>query len=201
MVAECGTKRAMDGRRGKRAQRPLDRARLDELALRYVGRYATTRSKLVSYLKRKLRERGWDGEAEPDPAAIAERLSRLSYIDDRAFALARASAHSARGLGQRRLAGALRSAGVGEDDGADALRQAAAEAFDSALRYARRRRLGPFAIAAAADRKARDKAIAAMARAGHRFEVAAAIVDLPQGNSATLDDALEELRERFAFGS
>lgn len=194
MVAECGTKRAMHGRGNRRAAKPLDQARLDELALRYVGRYATTRSKLTSYLRRKIAERGWAGEEAAEPAAVAERLARLGYVDDSAFALAKASAHSARGLGKRRLAGALRSAGVEADDGEAAFRLAEEEALDAALRCARRRRLGPFATARPDDRKARERAIAAMIRAGHRFDLSAAIVDLPLGDSVALD----ELRERFA---
>ncbi len=194
MVGDCGTKRAMD-RRGKSwAARPLDEAGLEQLALRYVGRYATTRSKLASYLQRKIKERGWEGRADPAPPAIAERLAGLGYIDDHAFALSRASAHSARGLGRRRLAGALRSAGVMEDDGEDAFRLADEEAFESALRCARKRRLGPFAASPPADRKQREKAVAAMIRAGHRFDLAAAIVDCRRGDPA----AIEELRERFA---
>ena len=54
---------------------PLDRKGLEELALRYVGKYATTRAKLTSYLARKLRERGWSHSAEPDLEAIANRFS------------------------------------------------------------------------------------------------------------------------------
>ena len=184
----------MDRRGKRRAARPLDEVGLEQLALRYVGRYATTRAKLAAYLQRKIKERGWEGRADPMPTAIAERLASLGYIDDRAFALAKASAHSARGLGKRRLAGALRSAGVVADDGEDAFRLAEDEAFESALRCARRRRIGPFAAAPAIDRKQRERAVAAMIRAGHRFELAAAIVD------CRADDprALDELRERFA---
>ena len=40
---------------------PLDEAGLNELALAYVARYATSRAKLLAYLARKLRERGWGG--------------------------------------------------------------------------------------------------------------------------------------------
>ena len=184
----------MEGRGKRRAARPLDEAGLEQLALRYVGRYATTRAKLASYLQRKIKERGWDGRADPKPSAIAERLAGLGYIDDRAFALAKASSHSARGLGKRRLAGALRSAGVVEDDGEEAFRLAEDEALESALRCARRRRLGPFAAAPATDRKQREKAIGALIRAGHRFDLAAAIVDC----RADDPQALDELRERFA---
>ena len=39
-------KGVMASNKARRAIPPLDRKRLDELALRYVGRYATTRAKL-----------------------------------------------------------------------------------------------------------------------------------------------------------
>ena len=65
-----------------RKPHPLNSAKLDELALSHVGRFATTRGKLEAYLARKIRERGWDDEAEPQPAAIAARFVELGYIDD-----------------------------------------------------------------------------------------------------------------------
>ena len=45
-----------------RAPKPLDAPRLEELALAYVARFATSAAKLETYLRRKLRERGWEGE-------------------------------------------------------------------------------------------------------------------------------------------
>ena len=104
---------------------PLDLARLEELALRYVGRYATTRVKLIGYLARKLRERGWAGAREPDLEALAGRFSELGYVDDAAYALAKSHALSSRGYGKRRLEDKLRMAGVGDEDGAAAREHAA----------------------------------------------------------------------------
>ena len=75
--------------RQKRTPRPLDAARLDELALAYVARFAASGAKLESYLKRKLRERGWAGEGAPPIAALVERFNQRGYINDRAFAVAR----------------------------------------------------------------------------------------------------------------
>jgi uncharacterized membrane protein (UPF0127 family)/cold shock CspA family protein len=106
----------MAHRRGKRARPPLDSARLGELALGYVGRFATTRARLSSYLERKVRERGWAGQAPPDFEAVAEQLASLGYIDDAAFALSKARSLTARGYGSRRVGQSLRAAGVGEDD-------------------------------------------------------------------------------------
>jgi regulatory protein len=52
--------------------------------------------------------------------------------------------------------------------------------LDAALRFAERRRIGPFG-SCGSDPKAREKAIGAMVRAGHSFALAKAIVDWPPG--------------------
>ena len=47
-----------------RSKRPLGAVKLDELALAYVARFATSRAKLTRYLSRKVRESEWvDGFA------------------------------------------------------------------------------------------------------------------------------------------
>jgi len=66
----------------RRALPPLDESKLNELAQRYVGRFATTRAKLSSYLRRKVRERGWDGARPPDVEAAAERLAASRTASD-----------------------------------------------------------------------------------------------------------------------
>ena len=191
MVGECGTKRAM-ARPPSRPPKELDEQALGTLALRYVERFATTRAKLVVYLRRKLRERGWSGSRPADPQALAERFADLGYVDDAAFALAKARSLASRGYGRRRVSNTLRQAGVGEEDGAAALDHADEEKVSAALSFAERRRLGPFAVVVPADPKARDKALKAMLRAGHGFALARAIVALAPG--AAVDP--EELAER-----
>ncbi|THD37745.1 MAG: regulatory protein RecX [Sphingomonas sp.] len=165
---------------------PLDRPALERLALRYVERFATTRSRLTDYLRRKIRERGWDGEAA-DPAAIAERMAELGYIDDRLYGEAKANAMARRGLGARRVAGALHQAGIKGED-AEAIAPGVAErALDSAIAFARRRRIGPFAMEVA-DRPLREKQIGAMLRAGHAPALARQIVQMAPGDDpANLD--------------
>jgi regulatory protein len=159
---------------------PLGAKQLEELALRYVGRYATSRAKLSSYLARKIRERGWGGEREPDVEALARRFCDLRYVDDSAYALMKSQSLSSRGYGRRRVDEKLRADGIGEEDSAPALDHADAHAVDAALRYARRRRIGPFATTEV-DSKQREKAIAAMVRAGHSFALARKIACLPPG--------------------
>src|SRR4051794_17762494 len=103
--------------RARRALPPLNEGTLGELALRYVGRFATTRSKLRTYLHRKLRERGWDGAAEPDVDGVATRFAERGYVDDASYALAKSRSLTGRGYGKRRVVEALRIAGIEDGDG------------------------------------------------------------------------------------
>jgi regulatory protein len=180
--------------KARRAARPLDHQALQELALKYVGRFATTRAKLRSYLNRKIRERGWAGEREPDLEAFANRFAELGYVDDAAYALSKSRALTGRGYGKRRVVEKLRLAGVEEEHGRAAREHADQEAVAAALNFAQRRKIGPFAVAPALDPRARERAIAAMVRAGHSFALARAIVGLPPGASVDLDDLRERAR-------
>ena len=183
-----------DARKPRRRPPPLDERALGELALAYVGRFATTRAKLRLYLARKIRERSWDGSREPNISALAERLAEQGYIDDAGYALAKAQALSSRGFGKRRVLEKLRIAGVDDADGAPALDHADSQALDAALRFARRRRIGPFAMESPDDPRTREKWISAMIRAGHRFETARTIADLAPGTPIDLGELAERLR-------
>ena len=167
----------------RQATSPLDRSGLEKIALRYVERFATTRGRLIDYLDRKIRARGWEGEPA-DPAAIAARMAELGYIDDRAWGEAKAGAMARRGLGARRVAGTLRQAGLGGDV-ADAIAPAVAErALEAAIVFARRRRIGPFADTPG-DRPVREKHVAALLRAGHPLALARALAYMKPGDDPT----------------
>jgi regulatory protein len=172
--------------RHNRPRLPLDAEALERLALHYVGRYATTGAKLRTYLARKVRERGWEGR-EPDVDALVERLKSLRYIDDEAFATARAASMQRRGYGERRISQALQAAGIGEEDAAEANEQSREGALAAALRFAERKRIGPYA-AAELGRDERQKAFAAMVRAGHSIDMVRRIVNASPGEIPDSDN-------------
>ena len=178
-MAEIRQEHGRDGDSGrrKRVPKPLDQARLEELALAYVARFATSATKLQRYLKRKLRERGWAGEGEPDIAGLAERYAELGYIDDEAFARARSSSLLRRGYGPRRIGQALGEAGIDAHIQED-IRPGETAAREAALAYARKRRFGAFG-GGGTDPAAREKQIAAILRAGHSFDHARFLIDAP----------------------
>jgi regulatory protein len=168
--------------RRKRVPKPLDSARLEELALIYVARFSTTAAKLERYLRRKLRERGWEGEGEPQIGPLAERYVELGYIDDEAFARARSGSLLRRGYGERRVRQALSEAGVAEEL-RERVRPGEGQTRRAALALARRRRFGPFG-AGPPDKPLREKQIAAMLRAGHPLDSARQIVDAASATEA-----------------
>lgn len=154
---------------------PLSDTKLEELALAYVARFATTRAKLEAYLVRKLRERGWDGEQMPDPGALSRRFAEAGYVDDAVYARMKADSLLRRGYGGRRVGEALRAAGVEEGLRED-VAPARVEALRAAVALARRRRFGPWHDPLP-DRLLRDKQVAAMLRAGHTLDNARQIVE------------------------
>jgi len=177
----------MRDQRPDRQPRPLDEASLQALALHYAARYATTRSKLAAYLARKLKERPWAGAAPPDPDNIIARMAELGYVDDSAWASMKQREMTARGLGPRRVAQALHAAGVPTPETSD-------NPLVAALRYAEKKRLGPFSRQpgpdAGSDPTLRRRALAAMLRAGHGFDVARKVLAAatPEDAAALLDD-------------
>jgi len=173
------------------ASKPLSSADLRQFALTYVSRYATSRHKLAAYLKRKLRERGWEEEEAPPVEALVAELAENRFVDDRAYAEMKAGSLSRRGYGLRRVRQALDAAGIAEGDAAEALRGAEVESTAAALAYAKRRRLGPFS-AHFDDPDHRRKALAAMLRAGHAYFTARRILDLSP-ELVQDDQALSEL--------
>ena len=180
----------MHVRKVRKPRPPLDPSTLDELAFAYVAKFATTRAKLKAYLERKVRERGWEGEGTPDLGQVADRFAASGYVDDAVYALAKSRSLTGRGYGARRVDQSLRAAGVDELDSEPARELARSEAPAAALRFAQRRRIGPFA-AVQPDPKGRERALAAMLRAGHSFALARAIVGSAPGKFLTEAD-LEE---------
>lgn len=172
--------RAGAAERRRKPARPLDNARLEELALAYAARFATTAAKLSSYLRRKLRERGFEGDGQPDVAELVARFVANGFVDDAAYGRARARGLVARGYGARRVEEALRAAGV-EEPVRDECAPGEAARRGAAVSLARRRGFGPFGSERGEDadaaRKRREKQLAAMLRAGHDFAAARLVVD------------------------
>ena len=181
-----GKAREKQGRRAKRA-RPATPAYLERAGLFYLQRFASSTENFKAVMRRKVRQRGLaegvsDDEAEGWIDALAARFERSGLLDDAAYARGRARSLFARGKSQRVIRRTLAAKGVDTaliDHMMESLfHEVPNPDLSAAIAFARRRRLGPFGRS---DRSggpsARDKELAAMARAGFSYGIACRVLD------------------------
>jgi regulatory protein len=166
----------------RRPPRPVTPAFLERAALAYLECYASSAENLRRVLARKVarrcRLRGEDSATFDDPIdAIVARMLASGLVDDRRYAEGRVATLRRRGGSSRLIAARLAAKGVERATIAQALGGDDPEAVEreAALALARRRRLGPYRPEGRAD--FRDKDLAALARAGFRYDVARRIID------------------------
>lgn len=156
------------------------------IAVRHLQRFPCSVAHLRRVLERKIDRSVRHYGDDPAPlfeaaeAAIAA-LDGGALLDDARYAEALGQSLHRRGLARRAIRQRLRHKGVGGEH-ADAVLAALGEAHDdpdlvAATRYARRRRLGPFARDPAARAERRQKDLAALGRRGFGYGVARQVID------------------------
>lgn len=175
--------------RRKRSIPAVTREALEKAAYAYLERYASSVENLRRVLLRRVEraarahpheqaatERA-EGRARVDE--VVRRLQARHLLDDAAYAGARARSLSRQGRSRAIIARRLALKGVPAAAVEGALDGLAADGetdIAAALRYARRRRLGPFR-AAAERRERRERDLAALGRAGFAYDIARRVVD------------------------
>jgi regulatory protein len=164
---------------------------LERWALHYLARYSSSAENLRRVLTRKARRRSSEEVAETAALidALLTRYRKSGLLDDAAYAATRANWLHRRGESLRAMRARLAAKGVSAADVADAVSALQAAAPDpdlaAACAFARRRRLGPFRLAAADH--ARE--LGALARAGFSRRIAEAVL-------ACADETAVEALER-----
>jgi regulatory protein len=162
---------------------PLNSAKLRALALHYVGRFATTQGKLSTYLKRKVRERGWSEETPPDLDQLIADFAARNYVDDIAYATGKTASLKRKGMGAFRIKSALQGAGIAASLIADLTEVDEEEARALAVDFARRKKIGPYA-AKPGDERLHKRWMGSFLRAGHNAAHAQAILKMDQFDEA-----------------
>ena len=169
-----------------RPPRRLAPADLKGAALDYLDRFAASRARLRQVLLRKIRNSVRHHGDDPAPliAALDDTIRWLEasgFLNDRAYAEARARSLTARGTSRAHIIAKLAGKGVESDTARAAVDRLSMEyeepELEAARRYARRRRLGPYRSEHDTRAATRDKDLAAMARAGFAGRVARQIID------------------------
>ena len=184
------------------SQKPAH-VRMMTKAIDYLGKYASSRHKLTQILQRFASRKLADYKEEDIAAAIKQTIdqcNQLGYLDDQQFAISLARSQRRLGRSQAMIRKRLRQ----HDLDSGLIAKALAEADDNsangdmqaAIRYAQRRRLGPFAkrqrshhhLRNAYQSKKRD--LGAMGRAGFSLAISQQVLD--HDNPDTIDDLLRQ---------
>lgn len=176
----------------RRRPRKTTPAYLDRAALAYLERFASSAENLRRVLTRKLKRRCRLREEDPAPflpliEQTVEKALRGGLLDDRRYAESRVATLRRRGGSSRLIAARLAAKGVAPDAVAAALSSNDGELaeVEAAWAFARRRRLGPHREKDRAGH--REKDLAAMARAGFRFDLARQVVDAAEPSAVCAD--------------
>jgi len=174
----------------RRGPRKVTAKSLENMALFYLERHASSvanfRQVLMRKVARSVRAHGTDAEAGAALVeALIERYRRVGLLDDRAYALGRATSRHRQGDSVRAIRAKLMAKGVAAEDIAAALAALARDIgaaapgvldLRAACAYARRRRLGPWRpVDERPARRERD--LAALARVGFGYDTARRVIE------------------------
>jgi regulatory protein len=132
-------------------------------AVDYLSKHSSSTANLRAVLERKARRRIEDPEA--DIASLVGPAVQFcveqGFVDDVAYAETKVAAAARKGVSSRKVAMQLRSKGVDAEHVADALREV--DDLAAAVRFARKRRVGPWRTT---DEPDRDRELGKLARQG-----------------------------------
>ena len=183
----------MSGNRKSRLPRKTTLKSIENAALSYLQRYATSAENLRAVLTRKIYRAAHAHDEDPAEGivlvdALIDRYLQAGLLNDAIYAEGRVAALHRRGVSRRGIQSRLSAKGVAVDVIEKALDLLSADIgnseFVAACNYARRRRLGPWRIKDRPERRDRD--LAALARQGYGYELAHRVIDAE--NVAALEE-------------
>lgn len=188
-------------RREKKPPKPITESYLRNVALWYMERYASSAANLKAVLMRRVRlSSAYHGSDPAEGAAmvdaVVQRYTEAGILNDRLFAETRVRSLVSRGTSTKMIRRKLMEKGVSSDDIDAALDEVLDQEngeLASAARYARRRRIGPYRLPEKREDN-RDRDMAALARQGFGFGIAAKVVDAESPEA--LEDDIDGAGER-----
>jgi regulatory protein len=174
----------MDKKRPRQPKR-ITRQYLENAALYYLQRYATSAENLRRVLARKVKRscafhKLPEDEFHPMIEDLIKRYTSSGLLNDNSFAEARATTLRRQGKSRRAIEARLQAKGLGKADIARAMNKAGGgedDEFKAAQAFAKKKKLGPWRAKPLADLKAAQKEMAALARAGFDYETARKVLD------------------------
>jgi regulatory protein len=158
---------------------------LENAALYYLQRYATSAENLRRVLARKVKRscafhKVPEDEFHPLIDSLIRRYQSSGLLNDTGFAEAKAATLRRQGKSRRTIEAKLKEKGLGRADIEKAIEKAGGEdehELAAACAHARKKKLGRWRIKPLKDPRDASKEMAAMARAGFSYDVARRALD------------------------
>ena len=188
-----GKKPPAKGQTKKRGPKKVTRSHLENVALYYLERFATSAENLRRVLMRRVIKSAAAHDTDPDEGAaivddLIARYQTSGLLDDAVYARSKTGALHRSGNSVRTIRAKLRQKGVdGEtiDEAFEALKEETPDPDHiAAMKLAKKRRIGPFRDP---DRRAetREKDMARLARAGFSYHTALSVIDAEDTDEVT----------------
>jgi regulatory protein len=165
----------------RKAPKKISKKYLENAALYYLQRYATSAENLRRVLMRKVKKSCAFHQVPVEDFAplvdeLVTRYMSVGLVDDTVFARARVTSLRRQGLSKQAIMARLQAKGLSKTQIESALRLVDEEHEDpemaAAIACARRKKLGPWRKKPLTDPKDRQKELAALGRAGFSYEIA-----------------------------
>ncbi|MBT3237139.1 MAG: regulatory protein RecX [Rhodospirillaceae bacterium] len=175
----------MDKKTARKKPRKATQTSLENAALYYLERFATSAENLRDVLMRRVERSVRHHDTDPHEGAafvdaLIVRYLECGLLDDLAFARTQAASMNRRGKSIRAIRARLMQKRVSSADIDDAVEALAQETpspdLAAAIAYAKKRRLGPWRTREK-DEDGREKELAALARSGFSYSIARLIVE------------------------
>lgn len=163
------------------------REKLRRSGFAYLQRYSASEAHFAELMEQKLRR--WEtagyvalGELDAGDlvAALTAEFRELGLLDDAGFAASRVASARRKGTSRLKIALGLRAKGVDGELAKTAIEEEGTDETVAALRFCRRRRIGPWRRGERPDRDGLNKEIAMLARQGFATQLGRAVVLLSQ---------------------
>lgn len=153
---------------------------LENAALYYLQRYATSAENLRRVLARKVKRscafhKVPEDEFHPLIDDLIRRYQSSGLLNDKGFAEAKAATLRRQGKSRRAIEAKLKEKGLGRADIETAIEKSGGEDeddFKAACAFAKKKKLGPWRVNPLKDPKDARKEMAALARAGFSYDTA-----------------------------
>ncbi len=172
----------------RKTPKKISKKYLENAALYYLQRYATSVENFRCVLVRKIKRscqfhKTPIDEFLPLVDELVQRYTAVGLLNDAVFARAKTASLRRQGKSARAVQSKLQQKGVTSDDIERALEEVDEDAdaeFQAALKIARKKKIGPFRIKETRDPKDLQKELAILGRAGFSYEIARKLLNFSE---------------------